>query len=146
MNISMQEMYDIAIALITDKNSEVNGANYGTAATYNIKRSPFSMTIYAPHQLPDQNITEPQWSFYTGYIGLYKNNELLLDSYTKHTISHAFKKSKYNPRRIFSRMREPYFFKIIDTARARMFNTAQTSENSSKLRECINRTMFQNQK
>ncbi len=138
MNISMQEMYDIAVALITDTKSKVSGARYGTSTTYHIDRYPFSMTIYAPHAIRGQSTDVSQWRIYTGYIALYKDYDLLLDSYTKHTIGHAFEKSKYNPYRIFTRMREPHFFKIMNTAHARIHNTLQTSNNSSKIREHIN--------
>ncbi|MBQ8294409.1 MAG: hypothetical protein IJX89_03420 [Alphaproteobacteria bacterium] len=148
------EIYDIAIAFIMDKDTQADAYISNDDILYTFTKRgladyPYCLIISATCKAPYKIGTYPKMK-YKGHISLQRGTSLnpqhsLLDERTKHEVGSALDKTQCDLKRFITRVRSPKFFKTLDMAEKRITGKIQTTDNSAQLFNIIYR-LKENQK
>ena len=83
------------------------------------------MDIFAPHGGREWNGDYDTWDYNEGSITIKDKNGTIY-AQTKHNVGRAMDRSSVNPIAIFTRLRAPLFFRLIDMAEKRGLDQKET--------------------
>jgi hypothetical protein len=112
---TISQVYDIAKTIISDPTFK---ASKDTCTTYKFKKEGLYMDIHAPHGSKEWDGDYDTWDYNTGSITITDENGSM-HAQTKHNVGRAKNRSSINPIAIFTRLRAPLFFRLIDMAEKR---------------------------
>lgn len=124
----ISQVYDIARTIISDQ--RFNASKYKTKSftKYTFEKENLRMDIYAPHGGEEWDIDYDDWDIKEGSITI-TDEKGTIYTHTKHNVGRAFDRPSVNPVALFTRLREPLFFKLIDMAEKRGLNQSETIKN-----------------
>ena len=124
---TISQVYDIAKTIINDK-TIMGSKSYSSYSTnYTFKKDDLSLIIYAPHGGREWDGDYDKWNYNTGSIQITDKSGTLF-AQTKHNVGRAMTRSRLNPISIFTRLRAPLFFNLIDLAEKRDLSQKETIE------------------
>jgi hypothetical protein len=138
MQLTTQQTYNIASALISDKNTTIE--KFETpyfCVKYIIRNNNLYLKIYAPYGSPHWDHVDKCWEINAGELMLLNKSQLVFLTYTKNNVGRAFGRTKYNPMNILTRLREPRFFKLLEMADARANGSLKTTDNQQKIQNML---------
>ena len=136
--ISMTQAYDIATAFITDNNTTLEKEFEPSYYThYTLKRGNLQLEINAPHGGAGYDWLDDYYFKNNGSVDLYRGSYTIMFVSTKHNVGRAVNKSRFNPMAVFTRLREPKFFKILDLAEQRAQGRIKTTDNTALINKFI---------
>lgn len=124
---TISQIYDIAKTIINDKTIKGSKSNNSYSTSYTFKKGNLSLYIYAPHGGREWDGDYDKWDFNTGYISV-QDDQGALFAETKYNVGRAMTRSRLNPISIFTRLRAPLFFHLIDLAEKRDLDQKETIE------------------
>ena len=124
---TISQVYDIAKTIINDK-SITGSKSYSSYSTnYTFKKGNLSLKIYAPHGGREWDGDYDKWNYNTGSIRITDKSGTLFAK-TKYNVGRAMTRSRLNPISVFTRLRAPLFFHLIDLAEKRDLDQKETIE------------------
>ena len=124
---TISQIYDIAKTIINDKTIMGSKSYSSYSTTYTFNKGDLSLKIYAPHGGREWDGDCDRWDYNTGYIQITDEHDTLFAE-TKHNVGRAMTRSRLNPISIFTRLRAPLFFNLIDLAEKRDLSQKETIE------------------
>ncbi len=118
---TISQVYDIAKTIINDKTIKGSKSHSSYSTNYTFKKDDLSLKIHAPHGDYDKR------DYNTGYIRITDEHGTLFAK-TKYNVGRAMTRSRLNPISIFTRLRAPLFFNLIDLAEKRDLDQKETIE------------------
>ena len=136
MKTDIIQIYDIARAFIADKGTVISKkTENGWITEYKMRNGILSLGVYAPHGAPSHGTTNENSTKKEGSLILCCGGKMVCDAHTRCNIGRAMGKSKYNPVRIFTRMRAPHFFRLMDLCEGRVQNRIPTTDNTNAIHQ-----------
>ena len=127
---TISQVYDIAKTIISDPTFKASKDTCTYFTTYKFQKEGFYMDIHAPHGGKEWNGDYDTWDYNNGSITIKDKNGTIYAN-TKHNVGRAMNRSCVNPIAIFTRLRAPLFFKLVDMAEKRGLD--QTEAIKSKI-------------
>ena len=127
MKYTISQVYDIAKTIISDPTFKASKDSCTYFTTYKFKKEDLSMDIHAPHGGKEWNGDYDTWDYNEGAISITDKNGTIYAK-TKHNVGRAINRSTVNPVAVFTRLREPLFFKLIDMAEKRGLDQTEVIE------------------
>ena len=124
---TISQVYDIAKTIINDKTITGSKSYSSYSTNYTFKKGNLSLQIYAPHGGREWDGDYDKWNYNTGSIRITDKSGTLFAK-TKHNVGRAMTRSRLNPNSIFTRLRAPLFFNLIDLAEKRDLSQKETIE------------------
>ena len=124
---TISQVYDIAKTIINDKTSKGSKSHNSYSTNYTFKKDDVSLDIYAPHGGREWDGDYDEWDYNTGSIRITDKYGTFV-AQTKHNVGRAMTRSRLNPISIFTRLRAPLFFNLIDLAEKRDLDQKETIE------------------
>lgn len=115
---TISQVYDIAKTIINDKTIKGAKSQNSYSTVYTFKKGGLSLELYAPHGGREWDGDYDEWDYNTGSISITDKHGALL-AQTKYNVGRAMTRSRLNPISIFTRLRAPLFFHLIDLAEKR---------------------------
>lgn len=132
--ISVDEMCEVASAILTNKTMGIQDTSTKIETSYVIECGDYKLFITAPHGAPTYTTNKEGW------IELYRKGTYKMTyAYTRYNVGRAFGKYKFNPIAVITRMRAPHFFKLLELAKTRLNGRVATIDNSEKIKSLIAR-------
>ena len=124
---TISQVYDIAKTIINDKTIKGSKSHNSYSTNYIFKKDDLSLKIYAPHGGREWDGDYDKWNYNTGSISITDKSGTLFAK-TKHNVGRAMTRSRLNPISVFTRLRAPLFFNLIDMAEKRGLDQKETIE------------------
>ncbi len=132
MTLKIHQVYSIAKTIINDKTAQGSKYQNKYFTKYTFEKEGYTLNIRAPHS----NVTWDDDYWDSDYCGhnynkgsvIITHNGSTTYAYTKHNVSRAQNRSRLNPISIFTRLRAPLFFHLIDLAEKRVLDQKETIE------------------
>lgn len=124
---TISQVYDIAKTIINDKTIMGYKSYNSYSTTYTFKKDNLSLNIYAPHGGREWDDDYDKWNYNTGSIRI-TDKHGTISARTKYNVGRAMTRSRLNPISIFTRLRAPLFFHLIDLAEKRDLDQKETIE------------------
>ena len=124
---TISQVYDIAKTIINDKTIQGSKSHNSYSTSYTFKKGNLSLYIYAPHGGREWDGDYDEWNYNTGSIQIADEHGTLF-AQTKYNVGRAMTRSRLNPISIFTRLRAPLFFHLIDLAEKRDLDQKETIE------------------
>lgn len=122
---TISQVYDIAKTIINDKTIKGSKSHSSYSTHYTFKKGDLSLDIYAPHGGRKWDGDYDEWNYNTGSIRITDKHGTFF-AQTKHNVGRAMTRSRLNPISIFTRLRAPLFFNLIDLAEKRDLDQKET--------------------
>ena len=156
---SISEIYDIATAFITDRQTTVDVSNSNGHLMYKFTKRglaeyPYTLVISAecgaPAKIPNTNQTNKK----PGRVYLQRGTALsgmygprtIVSAETKHNVGRAIDSTQREIVQIFTYMLSPKFFQLMDMANKRAFGNIKTTNNTTQMFNLLYRIQNENQK
>ena len=156
---TINEMYDIATAFITDRKTTVNVSSTENGTTYTFIRRgleeyPYQLMIYAPKGAPEHLKYHPyikdkkqgSIKIQRGTGVNLREGRTIASAKTKHNVGRALDTKQCDIVRFGTRMLSPKFFELIEMANKRAFSKIETSDNTTQMFNLLYRIKNENQK
>ncbi|MBP3397592.1 MAG: hypothetical protein J6K82_01545 [Alphaproteobacteria bacterium] len=124
----ISQVYDIAKTIINDPTFHASKHRTENLTKYTFETNDLRMDIFAPHGGEEWDIDYDDWYIKEGTISI-KDETGIIYTKTKHNVGRAFDRPSVNPVALFTRLREPLFFKLIDMAEKRGLNQSEIIKN-----------------
>lgn len=124
---TISQVYDIAKAIISDETIKGSKSHNSYYTKYTFKKGDLSLNIYAPHGGREWDGDYDKWDYNTGSIRITDKSGTIF-ARTKHNVGRAMTRSRLNPISVFTRLRAPLFFYLIDLAEKRDLDHKETIE------------------
>lgn len=125
---TISQVYDIAKTIINDKTIKGSKSHNSYSTTHIFKKDDLSLKIYAPHGGREwDGDYYDEWNYNTGSIQITDKTGTIC-AQTKYNVGRAMTRSHLNPISIFTRLRAPLFFNLIDLAEKRDLSQKETIE------------------
>ena len=124
---TIRQVYDIAKTIINDKTIMGSKTHNSYSTNYTFKKGDLCLNIYAPHGGKEWDGDYDKWDYNTGSIRITNKNGTIF-AITKHNVGRAMTRSRLNSISIFTRLRAPLFFHLIDLAEKRDLDQKETIE------------------
>ena len=118
---TISQVYDIAKTIMGSKFHNSYFTNYV------FKKDDLSLKIYAPHNCREWDDDYDKWRYNTGHIHITDKSGTIF-AQTKYSVGRAMTRSRLNPISVFTRLRAPLFFNLIDLAEKRDLDQKETIE------------------
>ena len=156
---TISEIYDIATAFITDRQTTVDVSNSNGHLMYKFTKHglaeyPYTLVISAergaPAKIPNTNQTNKK----PGHVYLQRGTALsgmygprtIVSAETKHNVGRAIDSTQREIVQFGTRMLSPKFFELIELANKRAFSKIETSDNTTQMFNLLYRIQNENQK
>lgn len=156
---TISEIYDIATAFITDRQTTVDVSHSNGHLIYEFTKRglaeyPYTLVISAergaPTKIPNTNQTNKK----TGHVYLQRGTALsgmygsrtIISAETKHNVGRAIDSTQREIVQFGTRMLSPKFFELVELANKRAFSKIKTSDNTSQMFNLLYRIQNENQK
>ena len=124
---TISQVYDIAKTIINDKTIKGSKSHNSYSTNYTFKKGDLSLEIYAPHGGREWDGDYDKWDYNTGSIQIVDKSGTIF-AQTKYNVGRAMTHSCLNPISVFTRLRAPLFFHLIDMAEKRDLDQKETIE------------------
>ncbi len=124
---TISQVYDIAKTIINDKTIMGSKSRNSYSTNYTFKKDDLSLNIYAPDGGREWDDDYDEWNYNTGSISIVDKSGTIF-AQTKYNVGRAMTRSRLNPISIFTRLRAPLFFHLIDLAEKRDLDQKETIE------------------
>ena len=124
---TISQVYDIAKTIINDKTIQGSKSHNSYSTSYTFKKGGLSLELYAPHGGREWDGDYDKWNYNTGSISIADEHGTLF-AQTKYNVGRAMTRSRLNPISVFTRLRAPLFFNLIDLAEKRDLDQKETIE------------------
>ena len=124
---TISQVYDIAKTIINDKTIMGSKFHNSYFTNYVFKKDDLSLKIYAPHNCREWDDDYDKWRYNTGHIHITDKSGTIF-AQTKYSVGRAMTRSRLNPISVFTRLRAPLFFNLIDLAEKRDLDQKETIE------------------
>ncbi len=124
---TISQVYDIAKIIINDKTIMGSKSHNSYSTNYTFKKGDLSLSIYAPHGDREWDGDYDKWDYKTGSIQISDKSGTIF-AQTKYNVGRAMDRSSLNPISIFTRLRAPLFFRLINLAEKRDLDQKETIE------------------
>ena len=122
---TISQVYDIAKTIISDPTFNASKDQSTLFTKYTFKKENLYMDIFAPHGGKEWDNDYDTWDYNEGSITIKDKNGTIYAK-TKHNVGRAMDRSSVNPIAIFTRLRAPLFFRLIDMAEKRGLDQKET--------------------
>lgn len=137
----ISQIYDIATAFITDARTKLDTKKTGNAIKYTFTKniSPetaYTLTIVLPIGeviKPEPGVRDWEVNYKQGVITLKSGDNLLMFAQTRHSVGRAADIRTSDIQKLWTRIKSPKFFQLIDMANKRTRGQVQLMDNSAQI-------------